>query len=145
MTVVADNLPGYMQYLDLIRDCIEIFSLEPLPPNVVQHVFSGFGGRSWAYAGEDNRLHRKDGKSEKFDLAERNKRLLTQGRKRRSKRSERASGVLEESGSAASEMTQLLQDSLLTSDANSSSQLHLEQNSNEEDSSPIDSAPGSED
>ena len=98
MTVVADNLPGYMQYLDLIRDCIKLLSLEPLPPNKVetQHVFGGLGGFSYAYAGEDNRHHRKHGKSEKFDLTERN-RWLNQGRKRRNKKRQR---LLESQGSS---------------------------------------------
>lgn len=138
--MVADNLPGYMQYLDLIRDCIELFALERLPPNVVQHVFSGIGGQTWAYAGEDNRLHRTHGKSEKFDLTERN-RSLAQGRKRRRKRTGHQSEL---DGGSASEMTQLLQESLFTSEANSSSQLPTEQESNEEDSSLLDRPQDSE-
>jgi hypothetical protein len=70
MTVVANNLPGYMQYLDLIRDCIEVFSLEPLPPNEVEteHPFNSAVSLSYAYAGEDHRHHRNHGKSEKFDI-----------------------------------------------------------------------------
>ena len=141
---MANNLTGYMQYLDLIRDCIELFSLEPMPPNEVetQHPFKSHVSCSYAYAGEDNRHHRTHGASEKFDLTERNNRLLAQGRKRRSKRAEHPSEP-EDSGSAT-DMTQLLQESLLTSETNSSSQIPLEQSSNEEDSSLVDSAPGSE-
>lgn len=68
MTVVADNLPEYMQYLDLIRDCIDVFGLEPLPPNVVEkkHVFGGLWDRPYTYAAEDHVQHRNDVKSTKF-------------------------------------------------------------------------------
>jgi hypothetical protein len=55
-TVVADNLPGVMQYLDLVRDCIEVFDLPRLPPNDVQHAhaFDGTMGRSFKYAAYDD-------------------------------------------------------------------------------------------
>lgn len=33
---VASNLPGYMQYLDLIRDAQYAFRLPELPPNVIE-------------------------------------------------------------------------------------------------------------
>lgn len=60
-TVVADNLPGLMQYLDLVRDCVEMFDLPKLPPNDVQHahVFDGTIGRSFKYAACDNAWNRK--------------------------------------------------------------------------------------
>lgn len=35
-TRVANNLPGVMQYLDLIRDAIAVFDLRPLPANLVE-------------------------------------------------------------------------------------------------------------
>ena len=60
-TVVADNLPGVMQYLDLVRDCIEIFGLLKLPPNEVQHAhaFDGTMGRSFKYAAADDEWNRE--------------------------------------------------------------------------------------
>jgi hypothetical protein len=69
MTTVADNLPGYMQYLDLIRDCIAVFSLKPLPPNQVesQHIFGNLWGRDYAYAAEDIQQDRNEPKSTKYD------------------------------------------------------------------------------
>ena len=53
---MADNLPGVMQYLDLVRDCIEIFDLPRLPPNDVQHAhaFDGTMDRPFRYAACDN-------------------------------------------------------------------------------------------
>jgi hypothetical protein len=33
---VTDIIPGYMQFLDLVRDCISVFGLEPLPVNDVR-------------------------------------------------------------------------------------------------------------
>jgi hypothetical protein len=67
MTVVADNLPGYMQYLDLLRDCIEVFALTALPPNVVlsAHPFHGTMDRSYEYAAYDHTHHQKDTKFKK--------------------------------------------------------------------------------
>ncbi|KAK6434847.1 hypothetical protein LTR95_008966 [Oleoguttula sp. CCFEE 5521] len=35
ITDVAENLPGVMQYLDLLRNCVNVFNLTPLPDNVV--------------------------------------------------------------------------------------------------------------
>lgn len=71
MTVVANNLPGYMQYLDLVRDCIDVFSLEPLPANEVEtkHAFHGLWNQSYTYAAFDHSHHQKDVKSEKYDAA----------------------------------------------------------------------------
>jgi hypothetical protein len=37
-TNVADNLPNYKQYLDLIRDCITVFRLPKLPKNQIEMV-----------------------------------------------------------------------------------------------------------
>ena len=50
-----------MKYLDLVRDCIEVFDLPKLPPNDVQHahVFDGTVGRSFKYAACDNDWNRK--------------------------------------------------------------------------------------
>lgn len=50
-----------MQYLDLVRDCIEIFDLPRLPPNDVQHshAFDGTMGRSFKYAACDNDWNKK--------------------------------------------------------------------------------------
>lgn len=58
---MTDNLPGYMQYLDLIRDCISAFSLPALPDNVVEtaHVFQGTMSQSYAYAEVDNKWQRE--------------------------------------------------------------------------------------
>ena len=126
-----------MQYLDLIRDCIKLLSLEPLPPNKVetQHVFGGLGGFSYAYAGEDNRHHRKHGKSEKFDLTERN-RWLNQGRKRRNKKRQR---LLESQGSSEMDSSSQLPKKLLdSSELNSSPQVALDKNSSEADLSLVD-------
>ena len=55
---------GYMQYLDLVRDCIEVFGLEPLPPNDVRtaHELSDdtiLRGHA-EYAAEDIRLNGSD-------------------------------------------------------------------------------------
>jgi len=141
---VANNLPGYMQYLDLIRDCIEIFSLEPLPPNEVetQHPFNSVVSVSYAYAGEDNRHHRTHGKSEKFDLTERN-RWLEQGRKRRGSKKKRE--LETQNSGSVSEGNQPQTEPPDSSEANSSSQLLVEQDPNEKDTSLIDSAHDSED
>jgi len=62
-TIVADNLPGVMQYLDLVRDCISVFDLPRLPPNEIQeaHPFDGSMNRSFKYAAYDhveNKKHR---------------------------------------------------------------------------------------
>jgi hypothetical protein len=54
-----------MQFLDLVRDCISLFGLAPLPPNNLKadHDF-GNSGRpnpyTTGYVAEDIRLHRKD-------------------------------------------------------------------------------------
>lgn len=55
-TTVADNLPGCMQYLDLVRDCIDIFSLEKLPPNIVQtaNTVGGTDGDDDDHDGDDD-------------------------------------------------------------------------------------------
>jgi hypothetical protein len=89
MTVVADNLPGYMQYLDLIRDCITLFSLEPMPPNEVetQHVYGRLWDRSFAYAAGDDKHHRNHVKSEQWDAAVHYDQL-SKARKRRNKKKE---------------------------------------------------------
>jgi len=60
-TVVADNLPGVMQSLDLVRDCIAIFNLPRLPPNDVQHAhtFDGTMGQPFKYAACDNEWNRE--------------------------------------------------------------------------------------
>lgn len=144
MTVVANNLPGYMQYLDLIRDCIELFSLEPMPPNEVEteHEFNSDVNVSYSYAGEDNRHHRLHGASEKFELTEYNS-WLEQGRKRRSKKKKKRELESQNSGSVL-EGTQSQTESPDSSEANSSSQLHPEQNTNEEVSRQGDSPQGSE-
>ena len=50
-----------MQYLDLVRDCIEVFGLPRLPPNDVQHAhaFDGTMGRPFKYAACDDDWNRK--------------------------------------------------------------------------------------
>jgi hypothetical protein len=143
MTVVADNLPDYMQYLDLVRDCIELFALEPLPPNEVetQHVFGRVYNRSYAYAAEDHRLHAKDERSEIFDLTE-HSRWQEQGRKRRSNKKKRE--LEPKNSDCVLEETQSQTEPADSSEASSSSQLPLEQGSNEEVSSLADPPQGSE-
>lgn len=68
MTTVANNLPGYMQYLDLVRDCIAVFGLWPLPPNDVEtaHSFHETMDRPYTYASYDIGQHRNDVKSELY-------------------------------------------------------------------------------
>jgi hypothetical protein len=58
---VANNLPGSMQYLDLVRDCIDIFSLEELLPNDVQTA-NTVGG---AEDDEDDYWYAEDDEDEK--------------------------------------------------------------------------------
>lgn len=55
-----------MQYLDLIRDCIAVFSLPALPDNHVEtaHVFQGTMSQSYAYEEVDNKWQKEDVKSE---------------------------------------------------------------------------------
>lgn len=67
MTAVADNLPGYKQYLDLVRDCIAVFGLTLLPPNDVTtvHPFDGIMDRSYKYAAYDHCHHQNDTKLKK--------------------------------------------------------------------------------
>lgn len=67
---MANNLPSYMQYLDLIRDCISLLSIPvELPENVVEeaHVYHNYRGRDYRYAACDNKYNRKDEKSKPFD------------------------------------------------------------------------------
>lgn len=70
-TTVANNLPGQMQYLDLVRDCISIYSLEPLPPNDVQTAHrmgtNSQVGSSGMFAAEDNKNHYVDVTASKLD------------------------------------------------------------------------------
>lgn len=72
MTNVADNLPGVMQYLDLLRDCIELFSLTPLPPNNVEshHIFYDPTSRDYTYAAYDARQHGSPVKSHLYESAQ---------------------------------------------------------------------------
>lgn len=55
-TRVADNLPGMMQYLDLIRDAITAFGLPELSLNVIE---SENALTHDAYAGDDARLNKR--------------------------------------------------------------------------------------
>lgn len=62
-TTIANNLPGYMQYVSLIRDCIEAFGgLPALPPNVTEteHPLHGYNGRDYRYADYDSKHHMRD-------------------------------------------------------------------------------------
>lgn len=76
-----------MQYLDLVRDCIDVFDLTALPENVVEtaHVFDGTMDRSYAYAAYDDTHHRYDVKSKWYDAAahERAKEKKRKGKKQR--------------------------------------------------------------
>jgi hypothetical protein len=60
-TTVADNITGYMQYLDLVRDCISVFGLEPLPANDIRTAHQLSGNTTMLhhgeYAMEDARHH----------------------------------------------------------------------------------------
>ncbi|KAM0712160.1 hypothetical protein Q7P37_011254 [Cladosporium fusiforme] len=83
-TTVANNLPGYMQYVDLVRDCINIFQPPPLPPNAVEtaHAFDGMMTRSYTYADYDAKQHWDDVKSELYS-AEAHEEAKAKRRKRR--------------------------------------------------------------
>jgi hypothetical protein len=62
-TTVADNITGYMQYLDLVRDCISVFGLEPLPANDVRNAHRLSRNTTMLhgeYAMEDDRHHSGD-------------------------------------------------------------------------------------
>lgn len=134
MTVVADNLPGYMQYLDLVRDCISLFSLTPLPLNEIetQHEFRKLWGRWYAYAAEDDEQHRDDVKSYEYDayahslLRDKNREYRNRNKERRaeSESSTVAEDVLETASNSqetpAAEHDDQLQE-LDTIDANSDS------------------------
>lgn len=63
-THVADNLPGVMQYLDLIRDACAVFGLPPIPANVVE-THNAMTGKE--YANEDDRRHKNDVASRPYD------------------------------------------------------------------------------
>lgn len=73
-----------MQYIDLVRDCIDIFQLPPLPPNEVEtaHAFDGMMNRSYAYADYDAKQHWDDVKSELYS-AEAHEEAKAKRRKRR--------------------------------------------------------------
>lgn len=85
---MVDNLPGYMQYLDLVRDCIEVFSLVALPPNVVEtaHAFDGTMDRSYAYAAYDDKQHRYDEKETEYHPTDKQKEREKQWKKLQDKR-----------------------------------------------------------
>lgn len=62
-TTVANNLPGCMQYIDLVRDCIEVFKdhgLPRLPTTIVeeQHAFHIPGLLDYRYADVDAKEQR---------------------------------------------------------------------------------------
>lgn len=87
MTSVADNLPDYMQYLDLIRDCIAVFSLTPLPPNYVEiaHPFNDSIVRDFTYSAYDNKQHGPHVKSHLYlpESHARDKKKTTERRNRK--------------------------------------------------------------
>ena len=66
-TNVANNLPGVMQYLDLIRTATFAFSLPNLPPNVVEEQDALTGEE---YAHEDARLQQRAVVSTEYDRDE---------------------------------------------------------------------------
>ena len=63
-TDVADNLPGVMQYLDLVRDAAFAFGLLDLPAKAIETKNRLTGEY---YASEDAKQHRKDLPSSKYD------------------------------------------------------------------------------
>lgn len=63
-TAVANNLPGVMQYLDLVRDAGSVFGLEQLPRNQLE-MFNEMTRQD--YAQEDARLNRNAVTWEHFD------------------------------------------------------------------------------
>lgn len=63
-TAVANNLPGVMQYLDLVRDAASVFGLERLPRNRLE-MFNEMTKQN--YAQEDARMNRHAITSEPFD------------------------------------------------------------------------------
>lgn len=66
-THVASNLPGVMQYLDLVRDCTFALGLPDIPDNVVEETNPLTGEN---YVVEDKRLNKTDQLSRKYDQAE---------------------------------------------------------------------------
>jgi hypothetical protein len=103
MTTVADNLPGYMQYLDLIRDYIAVFYLKPLPPNQVetQHIFSNLWGRDYAYAAEDIQQDRNEPKSTKYDPVAHDLQREKDKERRETQKADAMASILLESTSAS--------------------------------------------
>ena len=63
-TKVASNLPGVMQYLDLVRDAVFAFGLPELSPTVVEKR-NGVTGE-W-YADDDDRMQKYAVASKKYD------------------------------------------------------------------------------
>ncbi|KAK3711521.1 hypothetical protein LTR37_009512 [Vermiconidia calcicola] len=63
-THVASNLPGVMQYIDLIRDCCFAFGLADLPDTAVEERNTLTGER---YADEDARLQKNETSWRKYD------------------------------------------------------------------------------
>lgn len=61
---MADNLPGVLQYLDLLRDAIFAFGLPQLPANQVEKVNASTGRE---YAGEDDRRNRNKKLATEYD------------------------------------------------------------------------------
>lgn len=103
-TDVADNLPGVMQYLDLVRDAVYAFGLPELPANVVHHE-NRSTGRS--YAAEDDHNNRNKDLATEYD-EEAHKDELEKKRRERyqvkvKKREEKAVKHVEENGQEEAE------------------------------------------
>lgn len=90
-TTIANNLPGYMQYVSLIRDCIELFGgLPALPPNVTEteHALHGYQGRDYRYADYDSKHHMGDQISKPWSASLQLLQRLAASAKRRAKTKE---------------------------------------------------------
>lgn len=77
-----------MQYLDLVRDCIAVFSLCPLPPNDIQtaHTFSNSFDASYTYETNDIKQHRDHQKTGHPYSAERHEQSKEAAKKRKDKK-----------------------------------------------------------
>lgn len=87
-TRVANNLPGVMQYLDLVRDAGYAFGLPDLPENKVDGK-DELTGRD--YADEDNKLSRNGSLAYPYD-EEKQKRTREMDKQKRQKKKEMMSG-----------------------------------------------------
>lgn len=101
-TRVADNLPGVMQYLDLVRDSGAVFGLPDLPDNVVDTHNEVTRDR---YAEDDYRMYLYDRAayvtSKEYDAALQQRRRSQAAKKRKGKKMNPVVAEVENGGDAA--------------------------------------------